>query len=131
LPLPAAGFSRQKISPQPRSGNKEQIVKTNIKVQPLNPSTPSKLSRNLARSLAGMAALLLLSATMLMAQAPGFLPTPVQIVSTIPGNGDVNPYGVAFVPFGFPGGVLNPGTSWFRTSTTTKTCKAPALPSFG
>jgi hypothetical protein len=84
-------------------------VKTNSKVQPLNPSTTSKLSRILAKSLAGMAALLLLSATMLMAQAPGFLPTPVQIVSTIPGNGDVNPYGVAFVPFGFPGGVLNPG----------------------
>jgi hypothetical protein len=30
--------------------------------------------------------------------------------STIPGNGDVNPYGVAFVPAGFPsGGVLHPG----------------------
>jgi hypothetical protein len=31
-------------------------------------------------------------------------------VSTVPGNGDTNPYGVAFVPFGFPpGGPLNPG----------------------
>jgi hypothetical protein len=31
-------------------------------------------------------------------------------VSTIPANGDTNPYGVAFVPFGFPpGGPLNPG----------------------
>jgi hypothetical protein len=31
-------------------------------------------------------------------------------VSTIPANGDTNPYGVAFVPFGFPpGGSLNPG----------------------
>jgi WD40 repeat protein len=33
-------------------------------------------------------------------------------VSTVPGNGDVNPYGVAFVPAGFPtGGMpsLNPG----------------------
>jgi len=29
--------------------------------------------------------------------------------STIPSNGDVNPYGVAFVPEGFPGGVLQPG----------------------
>jgi hypothetical protein len=39
------------------------------------------------------------------------LPTaPVQITSTVPANGDVNPYGVAFVPRGFPkGGVLNPG----------------------
>jgi hypothetical protein len=30
--------------------------------------------------------------------------------STVPANGDTNPYGVAFVPFGFPqGGPLNPG----------------------
>jgi hypothetical protein len=39
------------------------------------------------------------------------LPTaPMATVSTIPSNGDLNPYGVAFVPVGFPrGGVLNPG----------------------
>jgi hypothetical protein len=31
-------------------------------------------------------------------------------VSTVPANGDTNPYGVAFVPFGFlPGRSLNPG----------------------
>jgi hypothetical protein len=35
---------------------------------------------------------------------------PNMSVSTVPANGDVNPYGVAFVPRGFaPGGVLNPG----------------------
>jgi hypothetical protein len=33
-----------------------------------------------------------------------------QTVSTVPANGDLNPYGVAFVPQGFPsGGLLNPG----------------------
>ena len=33
-----------------------------------------------------------------------------QVLSTIPSNGDVNPYGVAFVPAGFPtGGLLEPG----------------------
>jgi hypothetical protein len=38
------------------------------------------------------------------------LPFPVLTESTIPTNGDVNPYGVAFVPNGFPaGGLLNPG----------------------
>ena len=38
------------------------------------------------------------------------LPFPTQTVSTIPSNGDVNPYGVAFVPEGFPAaGKLNPG----------------------
>ena len=40
---------------------------------------------------------------------PGFLPSPVQAVSTVPANGDVNPYGVAFVPNGFPGNTLKPG----------------------
>src|SRR5277367_6250988 len=39
-----------------------------------------------------------------------FLPAQVRAVSTVPGNGDVNPYGVAFVPPGFPtGGAINPG----------------------
>lgn len=42
------------------------------------------------------------------ASAP-YLPMPPQTSSTVPLNGDVNPYGVAFVPNGFPGGVLNPG----------------------
>ena len=33
-----------------------------------------------------------------------------QTVTTVPANGDVNPYGVAFVPPGFPtGGTLSPG----------------------
>jgi uncharacterized protein (TIGR03118 family) len=33
-----------------------------------------------------------------------------QTVTTIPANGDVNPYGVAFVPAGFPtGGTISPG----------------------
>jgi hypothetical protein len=31
------------------------------------------------------------------------------IVSTVPSNGDLNPYGVTFVPKGFPGGTLQPG----------------------
>jgi hypothetical protein len=36
--------------------------------------------------------------------------------NTIPGNGDLNPYGVAFVPPGFPsGGLLIPG--WTIVST--------------
>jgi hypothetical protein len=39
-----------------------------------------------------------------------FLPGPVRVVSTVPSNGDVNPYGVAFVPPGFPSdGTIHPG----------------------
>jgi hypothetical protein len=33
-----------------------------------------------------------------------FLPSPVRSVSTVPANGDVNPYGVAFVPNNFQAG---------------------------
>jgi hypothetical protein len=50
------------------------------------------------------------------------LPTaPSRTATTVPANGDVNPYGVAFVPAGFArGGVLNPGdvlVSNFNAST--------------
>lgn len=59
------------------------------------------------------ATLLFLSATVLRAQDFGegpFLPAQVRVVSTVPANGDVNPYGVAFVPRSFPsGGTVNPG----------------------
>ena len=56
------------------------------------------------------------AATLLISAAPAFagaiLPPkgPPTIVSTVPANGDVNPYGVAFVPSGFPsGGPLQAG----------------------
>jgi hypothetical protein len=63
--------------------------------------------------------LTLCGALILMAAGPAaaasgmaqpFLPNPVLTVSTVPPNGDVNPYGVAFVPAEFPnGGALAPG----------------------
>ena len=41
---------------------------------------------------------------------PQLTPSPTFSDSTVPSNGDVNPYGVAFVPQGFPhGGPLSPG----------------------
>ena len=55
---------------------------------------------------------LLLTAGAVQAQDTGgpFLPAQVRVLSTIPANGDVNPYGVAFVPRSFPsGGTVNPG----------------------
>ena len=60
------------------------------------------------------AVLLLLPAAPLRAQidddAGAFLPARVRVVSTIPANGDLNPYGVATVPGDFPaGGTVNPG----------------------
>lgn len=58
------------------------------------------------------AILLLFSGSILWAQANNgaFLPDQVRSASTIPANGDVNPYGVAFVPPAFPkGGSATPG----------------------
>jgi hypothetical protein len=57
------------------------------------------------------AVLFLAGAILKAAQAIPFLPSPADI-STVPPNGDVNPYGVAFVPHDFPnntGGPLKPG----------------------
>lgn len=63
--------------------------------------------------IAGLACVLLaLNATTAMAggdENQPFLPSPVQSVSTVPANGDVNPYGVAFVPAQFPGTSVSPG----------------------
>jgi hypothetical protein len=39
-------------------------------------------------------------AQLLLPDAP-YLPNPVRVVSTVPTNGDVNPYGVAFIPKNF------------------------------
>jgi hypothetical protein len=58
---------------------------------------------------------------LLKAQDKPFLPGPVRVVSTVPANGDLNPYGVAFVPPVFPtGGTIKPGdvlVSNFNAST--------------
>jgi len=40
---------------------------------------------------------------------PQLTTTPTLSVSTVPSNGDLNPYGVAFVAHGFAAGKLNPG----------------------
>ncbi|MGH9434252.1 MAG: hypothetical protein ACRD3T_22215 [Terriglobia bacterium] len=58
------------------------------------------------------AILLLIPVTLLRAgdDDSAFLPDQARSASTIPANGDVNPYGVAFVPANFPGGgAASPG----------------------
>lgn len=71
---------------------------------------PRKFVRAVCLSTAG---LLLASATTVIAQneeaMEPFLPNPVRSVSTIPSNGDLNPYGVAFVPKTLKMGMLHPG----------------------
>ena len=76
--------------------------------------------------LARIAAASLLVATVALvpmgasAESQRFLPD-IIISSTVPGNGDLNPYGVAFVPPNFPkGGIIAPGdilVSNFNNST--------------
>jgi hypothetical protein len=71
-------------------------------------STPRRLS--FVRWSAFLVAMMLLAGTSATAFAHdhdgdnAFLPSPVRSVSTVPANGDVNPYGVAFVPHNFQAG---------------------------
>lgn len=81
-----------------------------------NSSNPNSLGRQTGFVNAvglGTAALLLMSTAALTAQnmddSQPFLPNPVRSVSTIPSNGDVNPYGVSFVPSNVTMGMLHPG----------------------
>src|SRR5580700_1595308 len=78
-----------------------------------NTRMQTKTFGNFARIFAVAAAFTMLPAHQVLAFSDNqtrVLPFPAQTVSTIPSNGDVNPYGVAFVPKGFPtGGTLNPG----------------------
>jgi hypothetical protein len=67
----------------------------------------SDLSRTAAASVLLATIALVQMAT--SAEAQGFIPD-ITISSTVPENGDVNPYGVAFVPFNFPrSGTIAPG----------------------
>jgi hypothetical protein len=64
---------------------------------------------NIARAGLLTAATILVLINAAAARAQQFFPE-IIISSTIPANGDLNPYGVAFVPPGFPsGGPLEPG----------------------
>jgi hypothetical protein len=108
-----------------------------MKIKELNLTTVEVDSNTRGRHVVGRIARILLAVAAVFAGSPDrvmasaitdnqtrVLPFPNQPVSTIPSNGDVNPYGVAFVPEGFPtGGTLNPGdllVSNFNNSTNTQ-----------
>ncbi len=69
------------------------------------------LSQNARTFFIILIAMLGLEGQALLAQynGPSFLPNPVATFSTIPPNGDVNPYGVAFVPSASVAPLLFPG----------------------
>jgi hypothetical protein len=74
-------------------------------------SDPAKtVNRKTTMGLLGLTALALSTSVALAQDTKPLIPLPPPSVSTIPSNGDVNPYGVAFVPNHFrTGGMLNPG----------------------
>jgi hypothetical protein len=70
----------------------------------------SRLSPRMLFGAAILFCLFLAAVVNAAAQEDSFLPGQTRVVSTAPANGDLNPYGVAFVPSGFPaGGTINPG----------------------
>jgi hypothetical protein len=72
--------------------------------------TTGRIKNRITRLLSAGIAFYAVFGAMLSADADGFLPNQ-RIVSTVPPNGDLNPYGVAFVPRGFQSGAgpLRPG----------------------
>ena len=91
-------------------------------VKPISYPMQSRL-RSIARSSMLAVAISLLSMTAAVTEAQQFIPN-VIISSTTPANGDLNPYGVAFVPPAFPsGGKISPGDiliSNFNDKTNTQ-----------
>jgi len=72
--------------------------------------SPTPRRGNMTGSRTSLIAIVLLAGAIGLVQAhaqdgdDAFLPSPVRTVSTMPANGDQNPYGVAFVPSNFPTG---------------------------
>jgi DNA-binding beta-propeller fold protein YncE len=96
------------------SARKENSVKNILVIKASHTSTRILANRRAALVTAlGICTSLIFSAAMLSAQSSDdtqpFLPNPVRTVSTIPANGDLNPYGVVFVPIGMNIGMLHSG----------------------
>jgi hypothetical protein len=92
----------------------EEIKFTNVAIVSHVPKRNSKHLARLARVCAVATAMAIVPIHSVLADADDqrqqILPFPTVTESTIPTNGDVNPYGVAFVPQNFPaGGLLKPG----------------------
>lgn len=88
-------------------------MKNILVIKASHTSTRILANRRAALTALGIGTSLIFSAAMLSAQSSDdtqpFLPNPVRSVSTVPANGDVNPYGVAFVPTPLNMGMLHPG----------------------
>src|SRR4029077_15006644 len=92
-------------------GEKERkTMNHNMSADVRNHETIPAIKNRITKLLSVGIALYVVFGGMSCADADGFLPNQM-IVSTVPPNGDLNPYGVAFVPEGFNHGAgpLRPG----------------------
>ena len=101
----------------------EEIRSKNMAIVSHAPKQNSKHLARLARVCAVATAIAIVPVHSVLADADAqdqqILPFPTVTESTIPTNGDVNPYGVAFVPQSFPvGGCSTRAIFWFPTLTT-------------
>ena len=76
----------------------------NMSVDARNQKTIPLIKNRVSKLLSTGIVLFLVFSGMPRAGAEAFLPDQLTIFSTVPPNGDLNPYGVAFVPQGFQGG---------------------------
>ena len=82
-------------------------IRTRSQRRAVRPAVEDLESRELLSSARPSISALAVAAVPIVTQLPT---APTISVSTVPANGDVNPYGTAFVPAGFPsGGLLHPG----------------------
>jgi hypothetical protein len=90
---------------------KENPMNHNISADVRNHETIPTIKNRVTKLLSVGKALCAVFVGMPRADAEAFLPNPFRILSTVPTNGDLNPYGVAFVPLGFQSGTgpLRPG----------------------
>jgi hypothetical protein len=73
------------------------------------PAFNLKVAQPVRRAAVVASLILVASAAIAFASSSQNVPFLPLVVSTVPGNGDQNPYGVAFVPFGFHSSHLQPG----------------------
>jgi hypothetical protein len=99
--------ARLTANEQKRGNPMNHNVSTYVRKQ----ATASIIKNRITRFLAAGIALFAILNGMPSADAGAFLPEQFTIFSTVPPNGDLNPYGVAFVPQGFQSGTgrLRPG----------------------
>ena len=83
----------------------------NMSADVRNQGTIPTMKNRVTKLLSAGVALCAVFTGMSRADAEAFLPDQFRILSTVPPNGDLNPYGVAFVPLGFQSGTgpLRPG----------------------